>query len=71
MAVPVAEDEGLTGENVVRGFINFEGRTLDDCLRAIANAVSSITDGHTMGVNYAYGDRSDEGEVSFYRFEVE
>ena len=70
MSVPISEDEGLVGDpsNLVRGFINFEGETLDDCLRAIGQAVDRITDGHTMGANYL---RDDTHETGFYRFEVE
>jgi len=67
MAVPVKDDEGLTG-SPVRGVINFEGETITDALRAIAEAVEQIADDHTTGVNYL---RDDTREIGFYRFEVE
>ena len=67
MAVPVKDDEGLVGRSV-RGVINFEGETIDDCLRAIAQAVEQIADDHTMGKNYLRGET---GETGYYSFEVE
>ncbi len=64
MAVPVKDDEGLVGE-VTRGFINFEGRTLDDALQAIVAAFNQIKNTHTIGNCYL------AGETGYYSFEVE
>ena len=67
MSVRVADDEGLVGR-AVRGVINFEGETIDDCLKAIEQAVEQIADDHTMGKNYLRGDTHETG---YYSFEVE
>jgi hypothetical protein len=67
MAVPVKDDEGLVGE-AVRGVLYFEGRTLDDCLKSIEQAVERITRGFNDGANYLRGV---SGETGYYSFEVE
>lgn len=67
MAITIKDDEGLVGR-ATRGVINFEGETLDDCLRAIAQAVERITGGFDVGSNYLRGET---GETGYYSFEVE
>jgi len=73
MAVPVKDDEGLVGKPI-RGVINFEGRTHDDCLKALTQAYEQIERGFDRGSNYIRGKNwldVEEDEVGYYSFEVD